>query len=122
MEFTLPFTLCAEAADARPIQRPAAKPIVINFFVLISQFQIPKATESPDIRSTDEQIAGETAKRGCRASANEIDDGPAVHHACKVKRVPIGEADATVRFSLADFFGRGRAVDAVTRRREIDPN
>jgi hypothetical protein len=37
-------------------------------------------------------------------SANEIDDGPATHHAGKVKRVPIGEADAPVRFSLADFF------------------
>src|SRR6266568_8515865 len=84
---------------------------------------------SPDNRSTHEQISGRnpsrlslTAKCRCRASANEIDDGPAVHHACKVKRVPIGEADATVRFSLADFFRRGRAVDAVTRHREIDPD
>jgi hypothetical protein len=33
LEFTLPFTLCAEAADVRPIHSPAANPIVINFFI-----------------------------------------------------------------------------------------
>jgi hypothetical protein len=63
-----------------------------------------------------------TAKCRCRALANEIDDSPALHHAGKVKRVPIGETDATMRFSLADFFRRRSTVDAVTRRREIDPN
>ena len=55
-------------------------------------------------------------------SSHEIDDRPAMNHGGKVERVPIGEADAAVRFGLADFFRRRRAMYAVGWRREIDPH
>ena len=37
-------------------------------------------------------------------------------HAREIERIPIGESDATVRFGLADFFWRRRAVNAIARR------
>jgi len=57
-----------------------------------------------------------------RASAGEIHHRPAMHHACEIERIPIGEPDATMRFGLADLLRRWRAMDAVARRGQIDPD
>ena len=45
-----------------------------------------------------------------------------MHHAREIERVPIGEPNAAMRFGLADLFRRRRAMDAVARRAQIDPD
>src|SRR5215472_9298356 len=54
--------------------------------------------------------------------ADEIDHCPTVHHAREIERVPIGEPDAAMRFGLADLLRRRRAMYAVARRAQIDPD
>jgi hypothetical protein len=45
-----------------------------------------------------------------------------VHHTGEVERIPVGQADATVRLGLAYLVGLRCAVDAVRRCGEIDPD
>src|SRR5262249_60458395 len=53
-------------------------------------------------------------------SVNELDLRSLLHHLGERPSVPIGEADATVRFRLADVLRVWRAVDPVAIA-EIDP-
>src|SRR5262249_8465406 len=57
-----------------------------------------------------------------RSLANEIDHGPAMHHAGQIERVPIGKSNAAMRFGLADLLRRRRAMNAIARRAQIDPD
>src|SRR5271166_2875580 len=53
-------------------------------------------------------------------SVDEFDLGPLVDHLRQRSRVPIGEADASVRVGLVDILRRRGAMDAVVIA-EIDP-
>src|SRR5215472_17580137 len=60
--------------------------------------------------------------RASRSLPDEIDHCATMHHAREIERIPVGEPDAAMRFGFADLLRRRRAMDAVARRAQIDPD
>jgi hypothetical protein len=60
-------------------------------------------------------VSGPAQLSDFRKSSDKGDDRAAMDHAREIERIPIGESNATVRFGLADFFWRRRAVNTIAR-------
>src|SRR5690242_2832903 len=77
-EFMLPLTLCAEAADANPMARPAAKPVVKNFLIGFSRCGHQRATAAP-------RLSFRATGRRCNGTAATIGTGPrdAIQYDCR---------------------------------------